>query len=126
MGFFGKKNNKEVIDFTELQRRGVIREQSVKNEPDVVDLSSISGSSVNSESSSNPAGDFLSSLAGVGASEGANFGSSVTDSLRDARARNVNPQINEIKIKVEDNEYKLKDLSEKILELERKLREIQG
>lgn len=121
MGLFGKKRDNEIIDFSDMQKRGLITPSLSKSDTDrdgFVDFSASSmiNSSPQTKQNSNPAGDFLSSLADAG--------DSVTDNLRTARQNarfNENPRINEVRIKTEDNEYKIKQLEERIRQLESKL-----
>lgn len=113
MSFF-KKKGVEIVDLTDMEKRGLL-EKSKKisgSSGDMIDFSS------KSENLGNPAGDFLSNLAGVG-----NTGS-VTDSLRTARKRNIeNSELNEMRLKMDDNDFKLNSLIERVKELERKLDE---
>ncbi len=123
MGFF-KKKGPEIVDFTSsLGKRVSNSVASSENAEELLDFSSSpsSQSSNNSVSSSaSPNMDFLSNLAGAD-----NISSgSVTDSLRNARQKNqMSQELNEMKLKLEDNDYKLNSVVEKVKELEMKLRE---
>ncbi len=123
MGFF-KKKGPEIVDFTSsLGKRVSNSVASSENAEELLDFSSSpssqsSGGSVGSSTSPNM--DFLSNLAGAD-----NISSgSVTDSLRNARQKNqMSQELNEMKLKLEDNDYKLNSVVEKVKELEMKLRE---
>ena len=121
MGWF-KKNKGEFVDLTKLRDQGILRrsqdiaskEDSVNlNGEDIVDLSS------NMDGVSN-AGDFLSNLAGVGSSNDKES-SSVVENLRVARQGSVLGS--ELKIKLEDIEYKLERFMERLDKLEEKFGE---
>ena len=123
MGFF-KKKGPEIVDFTSsLGKRVSNSVTSSENAEGLLDFNSSpsSQSSNNSVSSSaSPNMDFLSNLAGADNSSSG----SVTDSLRNARQKNQRSQeLNEMKLKLEDNDYKLNSLVEKVKELEGKLRD---
>ena len=119
MGFF-RKRKPDVVDFTSSSRRTVPKvSNSSKLNNGVVDFSS-TNSQTNKSISSSPDMNFLSNLAGA---ENSSSGS-VTDSLRNARQKNqMSQELNEMKLKLEDNDYKLNSLVEKVKELEGKLRE---
>jgi len=115
----------KLLIFSAMQKRGMIpRAAPETNSEGVVDFSASSmvvSEDAGSSSLGNAAGDFLSNLAGVGSS---GVGTSVTDNLRAARLQarqSNNTQINEFKIKTEDNEYKIRQLEERIRRLESKL-----
>ena len=117
MGFF-RKRKLDVVDFTSSPRRAVPEARSRPEiNSDVVDFSS-SSSAVSSSSSPNI--DFLSNLAEADNSSSG----SVTDSLRNARQKNqVSKELNEMKLRLEDNDYKLNSIVQKVKELEMKLRD---
>lgn len=123
MGWFKKRRDSDVVDFSLMQKKGLIPEAARKaNEQGIVDLRTAS-SSGNSGSSE----DFLSSLAGVGNSNNSSYSSgSITESLRAARRKNnltgTSLGLNEMKIKLEDAEYRIRALESRIRELEGKLR----
>ncbi len=119
MGFF-RKRKPNVVDFTSASRRAVPEvSNSSKLDNGVVDFSSASSQTNNSISSS-PNMDFLSNLAGADNSSSG----SVTDSLRNARQKNqMSQELNERKLKLDDNDFKLNSVVEKVKELEMKLRE---
>jgi hypothetical protein len=131
MGLFGRKKSSEVVDLSDMQKRGLLKREAripESNTSGVVDFSSSSGSSSTGKDVSRDV-DFLSGLAGAGVDlRGSNesYGN-VTDSLRAARRRNIaSADLNEMKLKVDDNEFKIEQLNEKIKELEMKLREVAG
>jgi hypothetical protein len=122
MGIF-KKKGVDVVDLTDMQRRGIL-EKTAKNdnEDGVIDF----GFDKTKESGANTAGDFLSSLAGVETSKSAINESPgpITDSLRDARKRaSMNSELNELRLKLDDSDFKLSSLIEKVKEVERRLNE---
>ena len=123
MGFFKKKSpSSELIDFTEMYKRGLMKKPSESTSTEVVDMGS-SGSSSSGSSSSSASSDlgFLSNLAGAGDSPGP-----VTSGLRVARKMHQeNAQVNEMKLKLEDNEYKIRKLHEKVKELDMKIRNLE-
>lgn len=129
MGWFKRKGS-DVIDLSNMQKRGLLPESvPEKNEEGVVDFSSSSEVSPSASSSSGDL-DFLSGLAGASASTQTNVQSSpgpVTSSLRMSRQKHqLEAQVNEMKLKMDDNEYRIGQLNEKIKELELKLRELKG
>ncbi len=116
MGLFKKQN--DVIDFTEMQRREVTKKSPEK----MIDFSS----KVNpSQSSNGDPNDFFGSLAGANNASSNSYGDSIIDNLREARQRNQNGSVafNEMKIKLEDAEFRISQLSERVRQLETKLRE---
>jgi hypothetical protein len=113
MGFLNKKKNSvDVIDFTNLQKRGIIKKKEENYEI------GFSKPSVQQPSSSTNNFGFLNSLAGANSS--GNFQKS-TNNFPDK-----NNELNEMRIKMEDNEFKLNNLVEKVNELEAKLRELKS
>jgi hypothetical protein len=130
MGIF-KKRGVDVVDLTDMRRRGLLPKEDFKTEgTEMLDFSgnSISSSFGSSRQSVTGDEDFLSSLAGVGQSNSIGVSSSspghLTDSLRSARRRsNENAEINELRLKLDDSDFKLRSLTEKIKEIERRLGE---
>ena len=130
MVWFGKK--KDVIDLTELQRKGVLqRSQEVgkkmgeysKNENSVVDLSSFSRKQTNVENSGSETGfGFLGNLAGAGNTDTSSTGDygSYTEKLKVARAGKL-AEFNNMKVKIEDLEYKLERMIERLERIETRL-----
>jgi len=123
MGWFRKKSGPEIIDLTDMQKRGLLPAAVPEaNEHGIVDLSS--GSTQASSSSSSGDMDFLSGLAGVDSHPSPG---PVTSGLRAARhGVKTDARVNEMKLKIDDNEYKISQLSERIMELEAKLKEVKG
>ena len=125
MSWFKKKrDNYDSIDFTELQKRKILKEK-ISSEG-IIDMNS-SASSVNSSSGSDSNFGFLSNLARAGSVKSNNLdmtkSPSISDSLREARRKSmIGTEINELRIKLEDNEYKLSNLVDKVRQLEEKLR----
>lgn len=126
MGIFGKKN--DVIDFSYLQKRGVLREREAreKESNDVVDFrpsvnqgseSSVSSNSSGSSGERNfPDMGFLSGLASASTS-GSNEGPTPVPTFNG----DSELAMNEMKLRLEDSEYKIELLEGKIRELEKKL-----
>jgi hypothetical protein len=142
MGIFSKKKRSvDVLDLTDMQRRGLLKKEDVRQAPLVsattegfVDFSSSSTDPTSSQSQFNdsssftnsnqtsPAGDFLSNFADIGNSTLTE--NSITDNLRDARKKNlVGNEVNELKIKLDDAEFKISSLTQRVAELERLIRE---
>ena len=116
MGFFRKKKP-DVIDFTSGSKRNIPEVRNSPADSEVVDFSSSSSSSSSTSSSDV---DFLGHLAGADTSSSG----SVTDSLRTARQRNqMDKELSEMKLKLDDNDYKLNNIVQKVKELEMRLRE---
>ena len=124
MGFF-KKKSPGVVDLSDMQKRGLLNSVPEKNADEIIDYSKREGSVENiSQTQEN---NFLSNLAGANTdSSTQNFPSPgpVTSSLRAARrSGQLDQQVSELKIKLEDAEYKIGSLTEKIKELELRLRD---
>ena len=117
MGILGKKGV-ETIDYTLLQKKGFIKKKEEQKTPYSVDsqgMVDLTGNaaktdSMSADSSSSPFG-FLDSLAGASSS---NSSASHFDS-------NGGVEINAIRIKIDDLEYKLSNLLEKLALIESKL-----
>jgi len=123
MGLFSKRRS-EVVDLSDMQRRGLLPTSPPPeaDERGIVDFSKSSQTIPQSSSTPTINMDFLSSLAGAGVNSSSANSGSVTDSLRDARKRNhESAEINELRLKLEDNEYKMRNMSDKIRELEEKI-----
>jgi len=108
MSFF-KEDAPDVIDLVDMQRRGILKKSAEQNEDEFVDFSKQS-SSQTTQSSQPSSFDFLNSLASVSSPAV----SEQTTKLDDA-------QITNLKIKLEDLEYKLERFTERIAALEQKL-----
>ncbi len=107
-----KKKSPDVIDYSLMQKRGLIKEQKTS----LVNA----GSSGNSPPS--PNFDFLSTLAGAGASSSSS--TSVADSLRDARRKSsFNAEISQLKVQHDNLDFKINNLMDKITEINKRLRE---
>ncbi len=125
MGLFSRKG--DFVDLTDMQKRGLLKEQVKNFETDsegVVDLSSSNSSIVGSSNSEDSLGlGFLSGLASAGSKPVENSDSETgkyTNRLRIARA-NVT-DISSLKIKVDDIEYKLERFLERLEKMEDKIR----
>lgn len=136
MALFKKKG--EVIDLTELQRKGTLQraEEIAKreggvNEGKVIDLTKVYGSEASGDGSSGSSGfgssgdnDFLGSLAGIGAqsstsdNENSNYG---TDNRSYGSSDMNSTHLNYLKNKIEDIEYKIDRLIEKLERIEGKI-----
>ncbi len=125
MGVFKKKRN-EIIDFSDMYKRGWIKaaDNDYDDSPEIIDLTQpISNSAIKTNSvSKNDNFDFLTGFAQASASAPDN--NSVVDSLRTARRESgdhLRTEMNELKIKLDDANYKIETLIAKIRELERKI-----
>lgn len=130
--FFGRKR-RDVVDLTDMRKRGILKDAIPEtNEEGLIDFrgkeinpapKSAGYADFSSGTSNTPDMDFLGSLAGASNAAASSSGGSIIENLREARQRNLNPEINELKIKVEDSDYKIRVLQDRIKELERKLGE---
>ena len=112
MGFFKKKNKQEIVDFSLMQKRGLLNREDIRQK-ETINLGI-------SNNKTEVVDDFLSNLAGASSSSSG----PITESLREARKRNnTNAEINELRLKLDDNDFKLKSLIERIKELERRIDE---
>lgn len=129
MGWFRKK--KDVIDFTKLDEQRALRKArearsvaNTANSSGVIDFTSSTGSSSTSDSSSSDTGagalGFLSNLANVGSSN--DSGGPYTERLREARKTRLGlEEVNHMKVKMEDAEYKLNRVIDRLEKVEEKL-----
>ena len=100
----------EVIDFTELQKRGIVK-ASIKNaQPEILDMTNPGANS--SETGTASAFDFLDSLSHVGSN---NANPTITGSS------NLDVKLDAIANKLEDAMYKLETLISRISQLEARL-----
>ncbi|MEK6889989.1 MAG: hypothetical protein AABW82_02700 [Nanoarchaeota archaeon] len=118
MGVFG---NGDYVDYTLLKKRGLLKEseQEVKKESPsagFVDFTSSISSSSNSNapSPSNNPFDLLSSLTSSNSSNNAVVESSNSSSSIYPNNTSSSDEVNSLKLKVEDLEYKIQRLIEKI------------
>lgn len=123
MSFF-KKDGADVIDFTLLQKKGLLRESDVDNSSgnEVLDLTKISTNSGISNGATSDVGnpfDMLSSLASASSSTGPTYPSS------NSYPNSDNSDMQNLRVKLDDLEYKFERLMEKIGKLEDELREKQ-
>ena len=125
MGLFSfrRKNSVDVVDLTDMQKRGLLPTKMPKaNEEGIVDYSRKIETSANANNSDGL--DFLSNLAK------ANLDPSpgpITSSLREARQKTqIEAEINHLKLKLDDNEYRISEVNQKIKRLEAKLKEMEG
>ena len=123
MGLFTKKHKPDIVDFTVLEKRGILQKTMPERNPQIFDRgSAIFGQKQNENISEEV--DFLSSLAGAGASSGSGNSGSVVDSLREARRKNsFQSEISDLKVKLDNQDFKIDNLHDKLKEIERKLRE---
>mgnify|MGYP006929367853 CR=1 FL=1 len=100
MALFGRrKRSSEIVDLSEMQKRGLLPATAPKTDSQgIVDFS---GSSQGSGSFDNL--DFLGHLAAAGSE---NSPGPITSSLRSARREaNISERFNEMRIKLEDNHW---------------------
>ncbi len=127
MGLLGKKGV-ETIDYTLLQKKGFIKKtERVKpgfkvDSAGMIDLTSTANNSIppvsTDNSNSNPFG-FLDSLAQSSSSTSDNLSSSGYPSTSNIQSDGV--EMNALKIKIDDLEYKLSQLLEKLSLVESKM-----
>ncbi len=112
-----KKKKPELIDYSLMQKHGFIPAQVAQK--DIIDLRK-----ENSTESNSSGFDFLGSLAGAGASSINDSPGPLTESLREARKKSgFNAEINQLKVQIDNHDFKIDNLHNKIIELEKKLRE---
>ena len=125
MGWFGRKKGVEVVDLTEMRKRGLLRRRREKDE--VVELGSVKPSASSGASGASALG-FLDSLASANAassgSQGSGYGS-YSDKLKSLRSSRL-AEFNSMKVKLEDFEYKIERLIERLEKIEARLLEIGG
>lgn len=121
MGLF-KEKSEDYIDYTILQKKGIINAEETEGR--ILNLGASTGASVHAVHSplgntssfeTNPFG-FLDSAAASSSSSGEGgsyYGSTDT--------KPVHPEINSLKIRIEDLEYKIERLLEKIAKVEEKI-----
>jgi hypothetical protein len=150
MGLFGfGKTRGEIVDLTDMQKRGLLKTQIDDDEDEnlmsgTLDLSSSSStSSGSSMSSSSDSADssglsFLGNLAGASdSSTSSGTSSSASESaanyrerLRAARQGSVQTgsglEVNHVKSKVEDMEYKMDRFIDKLDAIEERLKDLEG
>lgn len=114
MAWFGKRKS-DVIDMTRMRH---LLPASSDNEVEEIDLSNVQKPASSGTSSF----DFLGSLASAQNLESSS--GPITESLRDARRAKMGG-VNELKIKLEDSEYKINDLTNRVREMEKRLRELE-
>lgn len=126
MALFKKKDKSiEIIDLTELQRKGILQKsqqieknnEAINSKEGYVDLSNLALTQSHAESiSTQPkeieSPEFLSSLANIGANE---------DSAQITNQAESSKELNQLKLKMEDLEYKLDSFIERLTRLEEKL-----
>ena len=122
MSLFKKKNSTvDTIDLPDLQRKGLLkRAQKIDKEEstssDYIDLSNLASTQSNAQSISSqpqiPDLSFLSNLAGAGQSE---------NQLSENQDQESSKELQHLKIKIEDIEYKMDALMDRLAKLETKL-----
>ncbi len=123
MGVFKKKRN-EIIDFSDMYKRGWIKaaDNEFEGGEEIIDLTKKPVSVPSNFTQTNSDMDFLTGFAQASTSNSDN--NSVVDSLRIARRESgdhLRTEINELKIKLDDANFKIETLTGKIRELERKI-----
>ena len=106
MGFF-KKEGLDVIDYTLLEKKGILKKTQQKS--DVLDFTNASSNTASSSSASSPT-DFASFFGSPTANPASQASNSIPDS-----------DVNALKIKLDDFEYKLEKLLERLASIESKL-----
>lgn len=116
-----RKRTIDVIDLTKLQESGILQKsleiasmnerESLKSN-EVVDLGRIIASKENSVTGNNNMLGFLDNLAGVNSNNGM---------LKDNSNLGDNKLMDNLKIKIDDLEYKLERLMERLVRIEEKL-----
>lgn len=131
MGLF-KEEGVDIIDFTLLKKRGIInvpeRKEAPRNYEPVGDMldftaikpSEVAGSSEYSSSSGMPDLGFLGDMATVGA-ENNSTNTTATTSYYGNNDSGSGAELNALKIKMDDMDYKLNRLLEKLEKIEGKL-----
>lgn len=114
MSFFKKKDGVETIDFTALQKRGILEKKPVvvKNPLSSFVSSVQSQSSSEQTNSSFSSGDMFGALDSLAGTSSNNNISSFANNEQD---------VNSLKVKIDDLEFKLERLLEKIDFLEKKM-----
>src|SRR3989344_998497 len=111
MGIFRK--NEEVLDLTLLQKKGILK---IKEEKDEVELTKSQANSNIASHSSSPF-EFLDNLAQTSQADNKNyFQSSTTANSAD---------LQDLRVKFEDIEYKMQRLIERFEKIEEKIREFE-
>jgi len=115
----------DFIDYTMLQKRGFLKKapeakSDIKvNSDGMIDFTQMqntsSNASTNTASTSSSPFDFLNSMAGVGASSPSSIPAIFSSSS------DTNSELNALKFKLEDTEYKLERLVERLAKIEEKL-----
>ena len=124
----GRFSSGDVIDLPELHRRGLVKFPDAEKEIDEIDFTSISSNVpvVPTASESNPVSsgvsDFLSDFSNIGAS---NVSNSFSDNSKNEKSDSENIDsvklVQDLKWRIENNEYKLEQLIERLVALEKKL-----
>jgi hypothetical protein len=128
MGILGKRGNSpDIIDFTLLQKRGLIKKQ--RKARDILDLTAGQAvqqslneeiSKQGSEAGASPL-SFLDNLAGASSESGSYFDSENKGELSEEKSA----EINTLRVKLEDLEYKLERLMEKFNKIGERLDEFE-
>ena len=127
MGLFGKRKP-EFVDLTDMRKRGILKEgageEAINGVLDLSSSSSVSSPGSSTSASSSPLG-FLGNLAGAGnpstpAENTSTSNETYSEKLRVARRGNV-AEVSNIKVKMEDIEYKLDRFLERLEKIEEKL-----
>ncbi len=110
MGLFRKKGDMDFLDYTLLQKKGLLKVPA--KQTDMLDLT-MRGVSSPATSATNPFG-FLDSMAGA------------ANSLSVASGTGGAPEFSSLKLKLEDVEYKLERLVDRLALIESKLEAFEG
>ena len=144
MGWFRKKKSGDFIDYTEMYRRGLLPPQKHEIGKDgVIDFSKrqiksahqFSGmynqpsqspipQTTQTQKEDDPSGlNFLNNLASA---DSTNVINPITSQVRDASRTIDHESFNELKLKIDDNEYRIREMEAKIIELESQLKQYRG
>lgn len=121
-----KKSGRDVIDLTKMRHLIPSDSESFQSDIEIVDLSNNAGK----QETASPL-SALGNLANAARAEEGYLRDSpgpITSGLRearDARKEKLRAVFNEMRVKVDDNDYKLTDLMSKMRDMEKRLKEIE-
>lgn len=115
MTLFGKKRD-DVIDLTRYKKSIELRE-----EPEVIDL--VKNGSKDEAQTSGVNLNFMDNLQDSNLNSA--YGGAITDSLREARKAKLKSAFNDMKVKIEDNDYKMNNMIRKMHEMEDRIKELE-
>ncbi len=131
MGFFGRKKN-DVLDLTRYAKKNPVSQSNTGNgNPDVIDLGFMNKQESKPADNSGVNLGFMDAPANTGSgssygnSSGASYGGSIADNLREARRQRLKTAFKDMKVKIDDSDYRIANLTKRINELEERLRELE-